>query len=107
MSDGAASHHVGAVTDARGLVTNRGSGDTEFLQVIETGNTRAVAANTGIVEDRGTGVQSRRKVGGIDPTMRGIDHYCASGFRSDPRNTVSNDDRRSHRGAPHPATMRW
>jgi hypothetical protein len=37
-------------------------------------------------------MQSRREVGGIDPTMRGIHHDRASGFRSNARDAVSYDD---------------
>ena len=105
MRDDPVRHHIGTVTNPCRVVANRGGSDAKFLQIVETGNSRAIAANAGIVEDCGTGVQSSRKVGGIGPTMGGIHHHRAGGFRPDPSDAVSDDDRRSHRGVPHVATI--
>ena len=97
MGDDAAGHHVGAIANPRRVMTDGRGGDAEFLQVVEAGNSGAVAADAGVVEDRRDGLELRREVGGIDPAMRGIDDDRGGGFRPDAGDTVGDDDRSGHR----------
>ena len=57
MGDDTVCHHVGAITNARRVVTDGRSGDAKVLQVIEAGNPGAVAADAGVVEDRRGGME--------------------------------------------------
>ena len=98
MGDDATGHHVGAIADTRGVMTDSRGGDAVILQVVEAGNTGAVAANPGIVEDRSSGMKFCREVGGIDSAMRGVDHDRVGGFRSDAGDAVSRFGWRACRG---------
>ena len=97
MGDDAARHQVRAIADPRRVMTDGRGGDAEFLQVIEPANPGAVAADSGVVENRGGGMELRREIGGIDATMRGVDDDRAGGFGPEAGDAVGDDDRSGHR----------
>ncbi len=93
MSDDAARHHVGPVSNARGIVPDGDRGDAEPGQVIEPGNTRLVPSNTGVVEDSCGNAQFCRNIGGINAAMGTVDDNRSRRFGSNTGNAVGDDHR--------------
>jgi len=100
MGDDAAGHHVGTITDVRGVVADGRGGGAEVLQVVQAGNPGAVAADAGIVEDHSGSMEFCREVGGIHSAMRRVDHDRVDDFRADAGDAVSNDDGSGHEMRP-------
>ena len=73
VSDDAARHHVGPVSDARGIMPDGGSWYAEPGQVIEPGNAGLVPSHPGIVEDSCRNAQLCRDIGGINAAVRTVD----------------------------------
>jgi Uma2 family endonuclease len=96
MSNDTMRHHVGAVTNARGVVSHSRGGDPKALEVIKSGDARVVAADTGVVEDRRPGLKFRGEVGGIDAAMRGIDDDRPRGVGPDTSDAVGGQDWSGH-----------
>ena len=110
MGDDAASHHVGSVSDARGVMPDGGSGNAEPSQVIEPGDARAVPSHSGIVEDSCRNAQLCRDISGINAAMGTVDDNRSRRFGFNPGDAVGGQHRRKlceRQGSPPRTSYLW
>ena len=94
VSDDAARHHVGPVSDARGVMPDGGSRYAEPGQIIEPGNAGLVPPDPGIVEDSCRNAQLCRDISGINAAMRTVDDNRSCRVCSNTGDAVGDQHRR-------------
>ena len=89
-----ARHHIGPVSDARGVMSDCGSCYAEPGQIIEPGNAGLVPSDPGIVEDSCRNAQLCSQIGGINAAMRTGDDNRSGRVGSNTGDAVGDERRR-------------
>jgi hypothetical protein len=77
VADDATRQHVHTVADARAHAVHRRRRHADLLEVGQTGDTRAVLAHAGVVQDHRVDAGACAEIGGNDAAMRTRDQHIA------------------------------